>query len=247
MRIHKKTLICHVCYNEDPNRLIIIHKTRRQTHSICLSCFDLYVEPQLQKLYERLRNNIRDCITIQCIGNYHSSLRNCCKKKICVSSIIIPENSHIYTDIFRIKFLLYNPYYSICPSSTCGDISETSELLRVKCFSCGITWCKTCSKSPFHYGFTCTENIIQNNTTPTEKLISKKLLNGEAKLCPCCKTVTERVKDKKGNFVACNKMLCSICGVKWCWLCNDIDIDYKHYNSESKKSCSGKLWQGVKI
>ncbi len=249
-KIHTKTgNICPVCCDEIEDEGIVLHKTRRQTHKLCVDCGTGYLTPLVAQATENLRQNIRHKASIiKCPGTYHGELRNQCLVEVDLRTIVVSQTSPLYTDIFRISYVLQNLNVYVCPNKKCGDLVEThpdDPISRTTCQSCSYVWCKRCQLSPFHDGMSCLEHEAKHNDTPTGKLILEKKAKGDLEFCPQCRVPTEKVRNKEGKFVACNKIVCSHCRIKWCWLCKAIGIDYDHFNPKSKSRCANKLWEGV--
>jgi len=249
-KIHTKSgSICPCCCDKIAGSGIILHKTRRQTHSLCVECGSGYLTPLVKQATENLRQNIRQNVSIiKCPGTYHGTMRNRCDVKINLQNIILSPTSPLYTDIFRIMYVLHNPHVFLCPNKDCGDIVEThpnNPVLRTECQSCNFIWCRGCQLSPYHEGMSCIEYEASESKTPTGKLISEKITKGDIKFCPQCRTPTEKVRNKEGKFVACNKVVCAQCKIKWCWLCQVTGINYGHYNAKNETRCANKLWEGT--
>ena len=68
--------------------------------------------------------------------------------------------------------------------------------------------------------------------------------SGLVKKCPQCKTGIEKSS-------GCNKMHCSNCHAKFCWLCLEVIDDYNHFWTADAEGtplpgkCAGKLFEGV--
>ena len=250
-RIHNKTKsICPICCDIIENDGIFLHKTRRQTHKLCLECGTIYLSSSIKKLTENLKLNIKHKTSlIKCPGTYHGQLRNQCKQLIDISQIKVSEKSSLYTDIFRISYALQNPNIYLCPNNNCGNLIETQPNnylnLRTECQFCHYIWCRGCQMSPYHEGMSCLEYEARQLKTENGKLICSKIAKGQLKFCPTCRIPTEKVTNSNGKFVACNKILCTRCNIKWCWLCSAFNIDYNHYNIKNKSFCANKLWFGM--
>jgi hypothetical protein len=249
-KIHKKTgNICLICCEEMNGNGILLHKTRRQTHKLCEECGTAYISSVIEQATKNLRHNVRHKVNvINCPGSYHGELRNQCKKEIKITDLNVSHNSKLYTDIFRICYIMKNPNMYLCPNPECGEIIETNPCdynKRTQCYSCSYVWCRNCQRSPFHEGKSCLEIEAEEKNTETGKLLWEKIGKGEVKFCPQCRSPTEKVKDEQGRFVACNKIICSQCRLKWCWLCSKPGIDYAHYNPENKTGCANRLWEGT--
>jgi hypothetical protein len=241
-KIHKKTkLSCMICDDIiNLSDIIILHKTSRQTHSLCINCCIAYLKPTLQNTLNNIRINIRKDITIKCPGTYHSLLRNKCKHVLSLKDISI-NISTLSQDILRIKHLLSNHNSYICPTENCTQniICVAPEYFgdMLKCHDgCQITWCKHCFTTPFHYAKSCIEFEVDNKNSENGKFIFDMKAKGLLKFCPQCKAPCIKTE-------GCNKMICSVCNIIWCWLCLTSNINYDHYNTNLSGSCTGKLWQ----
>lgn len=251
-KIHTKTgNICPICCDTIEGNGIILHKTRRQTHKLCIECGINYITPFVKQATDNLRKNIRHKTSIiKCTGTYHGKLRNQCRTEIDLRNIVISQKLPLYTDIFRISYMLQYPNVYVCPNYNCGDLVETrlnDTNTRTECQSCHFIWCRNCQLSPYHNNMSCIEYESIQNETPTGKLIWEKKMKGDLEFCPQCRTPTEKVRNADGKFAACNKILCTFCHIKWCWLCKATEIDYDHFNPNSKSRCANKLWYGTNI
>jgi len=234
---------CIIC-DEISKDKIIFHKTRRQTHSLCLDCTIHYLKPIIKKQLYNMKFNIRKHINIlECPGSYTSLIRNKCKCYVDISNIKIP-NCSISDDFYKLQLLATNYCLVICQNDECKniiDVDETYASYKISCIGgCNLDWCKYCLVSPFHENKTCLEHELEihkndDNITYLFELQEK----GTLKYCPTCRTPC-----LKNN--GCNKVICELCGNIWCWLCMEINIDYIHYNSNTSL-CNGKLWEGVII
>jgi len=254
-RIHKKTSsICPVCCDYIEDGGIILHKTRRQTHRLCVVCGTAYLIPLVQKALENLRQNIRYKITIvRCTGIYHGELRNQCSKTIDLLKIVLPTtiemiSSKMFDDLFRIRYTLASSIRFLCPNKECSSIVEThpdDPILHTECQKCRYVWCRGCQRAPYHEEMSCLEYEANECQTENGKYIQEKIEKEDMKYCPRCRTPTEKVRNDQGNFVACNKMICQMCTVKWCWLCQETGINYGHFNEKNATRCANKLWEGI--
>ncbi len=247
-KIHRKTGgACPICMMEIAGEGIVLHKTKRQTHRLCLDCCSGYLQPLVADLTSNLRQNIRHKATIvRCTGTNHCALRNQCRCEVDIRDIAIPDGTQLATDIFRITYVLANPAVHICINPNCGELVETAEGTQAaECPTCSARWCCHCLAQPYHDNMSCLEYEAMQSSTETGKLILDKKIKGELKFCPRCRVPTEKVRNSKGEFVGCNKIVCENCKACWCWLCQAVDIDYSHYNSAGSSGCAERLWEGV--
>jgi hypothetical protein len=144
-----------------------------------------------------------------------------CKKKINVFQKIIELkkffNSDVYekiykffykklTDNFRINFPKKIRYITYCVGScihTDGYIHNGIPNGKQKCYSCKITYCRECGKTPFHTGELCkfVDEISFENPENYRK-------------CPGCSIWIEKEE-------GCDHMKCP-CGVHFCYHCRGV-------------------------
>ena len=244
-KIHQKTgSVCLICDEEigDGKLTVLLHRTRRQTHNLCLPCAVGYLHPILESITRNLRQNIRRNVQyVDCPGAYHSILRNRCQCKVDVTKIVLPSVLSLSTDLFRISHVLRSPNVFLCPDEKCGNAMEVDPNfyeLNLHCRECKVTWCRQCLVSPYHDRKTCLEHEVESSSSDNAQYISLMVKKGLIKYCSGCKAPTFRPG-------GCNKMSCDRCKTKWCWLCLKAGIDYEHFNSNGKEKCSGKLWEGT--
>lgn len=250
--IHNKTKRICICCNDTTNYIIILHKTRRQTHGLCIDCAEGYINPVLEKMTINIKHNLRvGSLTIKCPGTYTGQRRNQCNHQIDIKKLLVPNGSSIYTNILRISLVLDNPNLFICQNNSCSDIVERFPGLGLsylmECHSCKTTWCSNCLSQPYHYGLNCVEYNIKTSNDNDSKYLEQLKNDGDLKFCPVCAVSTTKEKNNEGKDVGCNKIVCSSCGTKWCWLCDQTNIDYDHFNSKAKNPCANKLWLGVDV
>ena len=256
-KIHTKTknicLIC-CCLVVNYEEYIYLHKTRRQTHVLCIDCGVSYLTPIINQMIKNLKNGIKDetLFYVKCPGSYNGLLRNHCNHVIEIHDVGIPDHLEIYFSMVYIFYILYskdNIY--ICLNENCDKlqkIDKNSGNTEFTCESCSYNWCYICNSTPYHKNKTCIEYELEQDNTETGVLLREKIKNGIYKHCPVCKTITEKETNENGNYISCNKIVCSNCNVKWCWICKEKEISYSHYNSmNSNSSCSNKLWEGTEF
>jgi hypothetical protein len=221
---------------------IVFHKTRRQTHALCIDCGLGYLKPILEQATNNIRKNIRkNTHIIKCPGSIHCEHRNMCKYKSSILRLVIPE-CKLSLDIFRLTYVLSKNNAYICPEVKCGQVVEVDKEYvgnKLVCNGdCQSSWCRNCLVSPFHDGKSCMEVEAENNNTENGKLIWQLKTQGKLKFCPQCRSPCMKNS-------GCNKMICSVCNQKWCWICLETNIDYSHFNSDGVGICNGRLWEGV--
>jgi hypothetical protein len=193
-KIHKKTgSLCVIC--DEPitplEEHIIFHKSRRQTHSLCMDCGVGYLQPILKVILNNIKMNIRKNVdVIKCPGSYKGLARNRCNCVKLLKEITIPE-CILSLDIFRITFVITNDYAYLCPEEKCGTVIEVdSEYFdnNLQCHGgCNTTWCRNCLVTPFHYGKSCIEVEAENKNSENGKFIWDMKNKGHLKFCPQCR------------------------------------------------------------
>jgi hypothetical protein len=242
-KIHNKTgRVCLVCDDETDLTAICMHRTRRQTHNLCLECAIGYLTPILESITRNLRQNIRYNVQyVDCPGSYHGAMRNRCKHKVDVCNIVLPPRCSLADDLFRITYVLSSNNAFICPETKCGaviDVDPHFDDLKLRCRECRSTWCRQCAAHPYHDRKSCIEFEVENKASDNAQYIYEMSKKGLIKFCPQCKAATLKT-------TGCNKMRCQRCKCKWCWLCLQSGIDYDHFNKGNKDGCPDKLWQGT--
>lgn len=124
-KLHSRTRdICLIC--EEPITLgITLHKTLRQTHSLCEECMKGYLNPKLESMTDLLRQGIRkDVGTINCPGNINGVYRNICSCEIKLSSLFYANYSQ-----------RNNPLLNFCRDAKCHKVRKIneSEYENIKC------------------------------------------------------------------------------------------------------------------
>jgi len=136
-----------------------------------------------------------------------------------------PADYARYLDLKKSKVLNDIPELRWCIRQGCGKYVISNEgNTHVKC-ECGQEFCFNCREN-WHEGKTCEEQINED----FKKLTQNRLV----KLCPKCKTRTE--KDE-----GCDHMTCSSCQYEYCWLCLE-RYTYDHFVIDSQNRCSVKNW-----
>ena len=87
----------------------------------------------------------------------------------------------------------------------------------------------------------CFKYELSSKNTYNSKHITTLHDKGLLKFCPVGASSTIKEKDTLSNYIGCNKIMCSYCSIKWCWLYSKSNIDYVHFNPNNN-SCVGKLY-----
>jgi hypothetical protein len=250
-KIHNKTKNNCICCECKISNGVFLHKTRRQSHYLCIDCAENYLNPYIQKMTNNLRKNIKiRNFNIKCPGTYCGNYRNQCKKDISIKDLIISDkNTNLYINLFRLNYVVENKNAFLCINEKCGEviITEDQYMIDIECPSCKKSWCKNCMTEPFHTNISCFENELNKTDTKNSEYIKKLKNQGILKFCPQCNSPTVKLKNEEGEDIGCNKIICVECGAKWCWLCNHFPIDYDHYNENNNNNCSNRLWEGVVV
>ena len=246
-KLHTKTGGACICCDEPSEKPILLHKTRRQTHSLCLGCTKGYLLPRIIQIADNVRQNFRCASTfIKCPGTYHGGHRNQCCSQIDIRDLpkIEPEIDSL---VKRVVAVLRSEHFYMCPNSKCPALYVIGPDGNPHCCCplCRIEWCCNCMVQPYHLGLTCIEHEASQAKSENGRYIWKLHLQGDLHFCPSCKVPTVKQKDGKGKDIGCNKMSCKRCRVRWCWLCREMNIDYSHYNPNSKTRCGNRLWEGT--
>lgn len=224
-----------------------IHRTRRQSHYMCKDCFLMYLRTELDKILSRMRV-MKGAIgselpVIPCPGRFCSEKRNLCHKNLSITEWLgtFPADeckSTEYNDLLRILAVFDSAgFLMICQNADCPGVA-----CRIgpsfSCDLCKVTWCANCGTSPHHEGISCLQHRCNemSNMDESEKAIMEMHRGGLLRFCPVCSHGVQ----KNGG---CNKIVCSRCGAKWCWLCGEIGIDYDHFNIANGGSCGNRLWE----
>jgi len=230
--------VCCICEDKvcEENK-IVLHKTRRQIHQLCNDCGVGYMKSIFVKLTNSIRHGFhkKKSSYFTCCGTISGLERNRCSHSISIISLNIHPSLSIYEDFIRLKYILENDNVYICPNKQCGNIFEiVINEDKLLCNSCNETWCKKCNATPYHSDLSCLENELKldskdENIQFIKQEMDKKML----KICPGCKSAIYRIE-------GCNKITCTYCDEKWCWLCNKKGIDYDHF---TRGKCEGKLYE----
>jgi hypothetical protein len=235
---HQTKNVCLVCQDSE-EKVLVLHKTRRQTHSMCYSCLVNYISDPIEKLVELAKTgNLINGPVVKCPGSYTGLQRNRCKCDVLIpESISFEETEKVSCNVRALYIISKVENTLLCPHESCLGIIFRKDFFgeEATCAECNRSMCMSCATFPYHTGMNCDDyNSLKKDGL--HDLVS----NGIVKSCPKCKSITEKNE-------GCNKMYCIKCGTKWCWLCLETDIDYNHYNENSKTPCSNLLWEGVDV
>lgn len=219
---------CAVCI-DDITEGVLLHKTQRQTHILCINCAEAYL---LSELESNILNKRYDH-KIYCSGLFDGTKRNKCQHILDVSELKIPNTMDKVNILIAKITALTMPGATQCYNGICNNIvlipDNTQE---ANCTDCKVTWCHKCNSTPYHEGVSCQQHKFINDSSPETLEIKKMVSDGKVRLCPTCNYGIEK-------NTGCNKMTCSQCGNTLCWLCGKGPIDYDHFKSGS---CNQRLF-----
>jgi hypothetical protein len=253
-RIRTKTGESCICCGESTSARVILHKTRRQTHSLCSICAEGYLGPLLESSIRNIKKKIwtANTLKLKCPGSYCGVLRNQCKHEVDIRTLNFNHDfnhdSNVLTNILRILHILTHKDSLLCPTLDCQNIIRIhpqDSIRHTSCENCRATWCRNCMAQPYHEDMSCLEYEASLSNTENGKLIAKLFNDGVLKLCPQCRVPITKQQDGQGIDLGCNKIICSSCEVKWCWLCGETNIGYEHFNSQGVNACARRLWEGT--
>jgi hypothetical protein len=229
--------LCIVCMCETTkDESLQLHQTKRQAHVLCKDCAGAYIPMKLDDLLAR--REYSDKPFISCPGTYSGEKRNQCTCKIKITHEKYDCLPKVSDKLTRLQ-ILSCPGAASCPNTKCQNIFISSDL-HCTCSSCKTTWCNNCGVTPFHMDMSCAQHKYINDNSEEGQEIKKMVESGVMRLCPKCNHGTLKID-------GCNKMHCSQCHEKWCWLCGKGGIDYNHFNDQGVNTCAGKLYLGTEI
>lgn len=268
----RKNTKCYICYEEyytdikcpKNNNKVILHKTCRQTHAVCLECFISYILIAIRNRKYKIED---DSVKVLCFGKYisNSNRNKPCNyyfdiyRSIILSNLrYIREYNNILATVSRVLKASYSNVTSCINEyepNPCLILSYIhSDHLDMKyqnrynqktypnkiICKCGVDFCYKCKVNPYHNDVNCDDMRVLNKMeqfldTSSYKQLEIEFNNNKIKCCPSCNYLIE-----KNN--GCNKMVCENCKISFCWLCLVSPIDYPHFNSLGINKCSNKLW-----
>ena len=87
VKYHKNTgNSCLICCS-DVKKGITLHKTRRQTHKLCIDCACGYLSPIFKQKINNLKDKINETDFFSCPGSYDGEFRNICNHKVLISKL----------------------------------------------------------------------------------------------------------------------------------------------------------------
>lgn len=187
----------------------------------CEVCFDVKVNEQFFTLTNCGHHFCRDCVTMMLETNIIHSRTDLeclrCEAKVFpndVKLIVSEEHYQKYLDFSLRRCLIQDPdaRYCLAPDCPYACIIDRLHNKTDRHFICGRRECKKefCydCRSVWHPGKSCQQ-------ARSEVAVEVPLPSGlDAKQCPVCKVMVEKVLDG-----SCNQIKCLACGEDFCWLC----------------------------
>lgn len=200
---------CQICFDECDIEITCLSGE----HIVCVQCFQVYIKISL---YERSRIG---CVFTECRLPYKRSI---------LRKALNPMQFNKYKELDDIqrtqRKIKQDPDYSPCPNCACYATNINTGL--AKCKKCKKHWCITCQ-----HGLMCKlcppkTNKISNeldNINPTlREQVNLAIDRAIIRKCPNCTTSYYRID-------GCNKIVCTVCGIFSCYLCNTIVYNYDHF------------------
>ncbi len=195
---------CGVCYLEKPSSSF--HEFTSCRHRFCIDC--------IQHAYH---NNITSSmINIQCLE---------CKEQVHPEEVKTLVNHELYERFLNLslrKCLSTIPEVRYCLSPDCPyacilakvkakSASEEDRHFICRREECKREYCNDC-KLTWHSDQTCAQARAE---APESEAIPEAILKQlNAKPCPSCKSMIEKMDDG-----TCNEVNCAVCHTSFCWLC----------------------------
>jgi hypothetical protein len=205
-----------------------------------VECYTAYVNRELEKKLKRKDYTTK--VDVRCCGNPHGARRNQCKEKVqlrlctCKGRTCNCRARYINEELlYKIETLAMGKHVE-CPK--CKMLVERDVDNECFCHECSTEFCQKCLVVPYHSELSCTQyQYLQRQEDPEVLEMVKK---GEIRFCPGCGNGTTK-------STGCNKMYCTECLSKWCWLCGEKIMDYSHFRMEGGNKCAGRLFEGVDV
>jgi IBR domain len=224
------------------NYKILIHKSNRRSHSLCLDCAINYILDIIKKLDDDIYHNRKIDNDICCVKYWDDTLNKKNRGTHCMYMVNICNIYKLLPSIpigildakdelmkfNKIKeFQLYDNLHIVIWKITEKLLEFTQpEVVRCKTRTCyGVmkkydefVRCIDCELiwclrcNASHYGETCKEFTLKTVDHDSKKMFTEELASGNIKLCPGCNQLVQ----KNGG---CNHITCGLCKTHFCWLC----------------------------
>ncbi|KAL7508679.1 hypothetical protein ACHAXN_005771 [Cyclotella atomus] len=216
---------CKVCYG-DYESSEIHNCGQNEDHAVCKTCISRFVSEQLHG---------NGSLKFTCIGDVGCS----CEYSLALLEKVLPEdlNKQVTERTFH-EFTEIEGMWK-CPAG-CGHIGFIEQNFPwIVCPNCDRQYCTKCNEI-VHYGKTCEEIRMEKAQSKDPKHRAHEAMSLACKrFCPHCNQ--EFMKSD-----GCNKITCSKCKLKSCYICGDKIADYSHFCNHRRNDnvCPcGKLCQ----
>ena len=201
------TELCRVCYLDKPPSEF--HEFTKCHHRFCTECIK----------YAYHGNITSSMVNVQCLE---------CKADVDPEEVKNLISSDLYEQYLHFslrKYLSSIPDVRYCLSPDCpfaciavkaktrGNSQPSDEDRHFVCLreGCRKEYCNEC-KLAWHPGKTCS---VAREEAPESAFIPEATLKQmDAKPCPSCKSMIEKLADG-----TCNEVRCTVCHTTFCWLC----------------------------
>lgn len=238
---------CGICFTECPGREMIV--VPACFHTFCSDC-----------LSQCFTVNIRE----GSIAQIKCPDPSCAAPVLpqCVKALVSEEEFERFETLQVKTSLEAMPDVYWCPKCQTPAIKGQGDVCT--CQACFFDFCVLCSAA-WHPGVKCMseeERLLalesrskqtQADTVESQRkaldarnqFLSLQAIRegGNTKPCPVCRTGIEKAS-------GCNKMHCTNCNVKFCWICLETVTDYSHFRVEEGQpatGCQGKLFEGTEM
>lgn len=211
--------LCQICYDNTTNDNNMNFSCGHNFY--CKSCLNQYL---INKIKNNNVLNIK-CLYIECNRTFTQD-----EVKSIVSASMFNKykyylNKKTFFSLNKNKTIIYCPYPD-CDEIITMDSPINDKNNKIICRS-GHKFCGKCRQLSWH-----TTNYCTDYTEIIMKKLQRSRYRNKIKLCPHCKVVIE--KKKKSN-----KVTCTNCSFKFCWLCLD-KCEENHFAIYNITGCYGK-------
>ncbi|CDW89108.1 e3 ubiquitin-protein ligase rnf14 [Stylonychia lemnae] len=220
---------CEICY-----QLLVGHDNflilNACGHYFCKSCMHQYAEDLINQgeISKLLCPHYSGCKTFLTEVN--------------LRSINIPEDQIEKLTKFSINQAIEKmDDFGWCPVTACGAPAEVDKVKNFgQCTQCRFVFCITC-REKYHFFKQCPalkihntnydqlekdaqiDNFVKNQFNQIQEQMNLHYIKQCTKQCPNCKFTIQKVD-------GCNKMICSRCGIFFCWMCVKQISGYSHFS-----------------
>lgn len=209
---------CTGCDDKIDDKIVLLHRTRRQSHGLCSICMAGYLRTQFEDRSMQLRPSTK----IACCGNIKSNQSKCKYELELLEGKLSSDEERLRLSLvkFIAEYKLERLYLRIIALNLPGAVIciECSEVMTdvesddksIICPSCSTSWCRRCKSVPYHVGNYCHRDgaLAAMYAGVGGEEMREKIQTGIYRLCPNCNEITEKID-------GCNKMTCATCNVLW--------------------------------